>query len=803
MCKVAESNGLYTYYRLHSISGESPNETAVWSKEGSLDESDLTGFTNKVASATSGNLAGLDSNGNLTDSGVASSDVVTLVDGKVPSSVLPSYVDDVIELLNVTDTAPSTCAKDDLYYNTSSKKIYTATATDTWGSTGVDPKKGRIYVNLADEKIYRWSGNAMVEISAGSAGGSGYDFHATITVTLQSVVNGVQTASTDINGAVITVTDSEDSSITYSKPWAGEMLTFDGLTPMKTYTITASNVTGYTTPTIASVTNIGIGVTVAKTAQYTASRSYIDLTMNCTIDNVTSSLPSGAKAYVSVDNGTAVEYTGASNTIQVDAGSDVEITFASVDNYQTPSTISISSASEGTIERSGTYAAATYTVNINTNQADNTAISAATVSMTFGSTSASYTGAQSNQTILVPANVTPATSNITASSVANYTASKTIDGTNILVQYQAEKVVVTLTNDSESTDDGGVVYCQNQTVTINGNTVTATETSTNVWQAIAYVAFGTEYSIVYGSAGTWKGNNDYTTPASVTNRTASQATYNVTGQYLMQRGTLYTFTVTDNQSGASGAASGCTLTLNYTDSNSVAHTETINYPTTTSFLVPNNSTNISLTGANKVVSGSGVFAASVSLSGTAYTVTYKATKLTISRTNGGGKIDISANNSTYSISQSSSSSSKTVYVKWGSSYSITGNVDTTNHKYPSSTSGMSGTANAKTASASITYSTYSLITSGYVDLGLPSGNKWAAANVGSSSYTADGTSYTWINALGQESGNHKLPSYNDMQEIFNNCKRVSATISDKNGYLYISKNNGKAIFHPQYYTWTC
>lgn len=180
MCKVAESNGLYTYYRLHSISGESPNETAVWSKEGSLDESDLTGFTNKVASATSGNLAGLDSNGNLTDSGVASSNVVTLVDGKVPSSVLPSYVDDVIELLNVTDTAPSTCAKDDLYYNTSSKKIYTATATDTWGSTGVDPEKGKIYVNVSDETIYRWSGSVLIEITSITAATNGSSSFSTL-----------------------------------------------------------------------------------------------------------------------------------------------------------------------------------------------------------------------------------------------------------------------------------------------------------------------------------------------------------------------------------------------------------------------------------------------------------------------------------------------------------------------------------------------------------------------------------------------------------------------------------------------
>lgn len=82
-------------------------------------------------------------------------------------------------------------------------------------------------------------------------------------------------------------------------------------------------------------------------------------------------------------------------------------------------------------------------------------------------------------------------------------------------------MVVTLTNDSTSNDTGGVVYPANQTVTINGTSVTATETSTNVWQAIAYVAFDTQYSIVYGAAGSWKGSNDYATPASVTNRTAN------------------------------------------------------------------------------------------------------------------------------------------------------------------------------------------------------------------------------------------------------------------------------------------
>ena len=87
--------------------------------------------------------------------------------GKLDASYLPSYVDDIVDLKAITGTAPSTCAVGDMYFNNASGnlKIYTATATNTWGTTGTTPETGKIYVNLADSKIYRWSGSAMVEIS--------------------------------------------------------------------------------------------------------------------------------------------------------------------------------------------------------------------------------------------------------------------------------------------------------------------------------------------------------------------------------------------------------------------------------------------------------------------------------------------------------------------------------------------------------------------------------------------------------------------------------------------------------------
>ena len=86
-----------------------------------------------------------------------------LVDGVIPESQLPSYVDDVIELLAISNTAPATCAKGDLYYNTSTKKIVRATAANTWGTgatTNTVPESGKIYINLTDSKTYRWGGSS-------------------------------------------------------------------------------------------------------------------------------------------------------------------------------------------------------------------------------------------------------------------------------------------------------------------------------------------------------------------------------------------------------------------------------------------------------------------------------------------------------------------------------------------------------------------------------------------------------------------------------------------------------------------
>ena len=67
--------------------------------------------------------------------------------GKVPASQLPSYVDDVIEG----------------YY--SGGKFYTSKDSSGNYSGAITGETGKIYVNLNDNKTYRWSGTAYAVIS--------------------------------------------------------------------------------------------------------------------------------------------------------------------------------------------------------------------------------------------------------------------------------------------------------------------------------------------------------------------------------------------------------------------------------------------------------------------------------------------------------------------------------------------------------------------------------------------------------------------------------------------------------------
>lgn len=104
------------------------------------------------------------------DKGIAGGVASLDSNGLIPTEQLPSYVDDVVELLDMSATAPQACLAGQRYYNTSRKIIFIAKATNTWEDSAQyreDPKKGKIYVNVSNNTTYRWGGSDMISLPQG------------------------------------------------------------------------------------------------------------------------------------------------------------------------------------------------------------------------------------------------------------------------------------------------------------------------------------------------------------------------------------------------------------------------------------------------------------------------------------------------------------------------------------------------------------------------------------------------------------------------------------------------------------
>ncbi len=73
----------------------------------------------------------------------------------------------VVELLTVSSTAPSKCTIRDKYYNTTTSKIYTAIATNTWGTTGENPSSLYLYADLEHKELYYYDGTDFKSYGSG------------------------------------------------------------------------------------------------------------------------------------------------------------------------------------------------------------------------------------------------------------------------------------------------------------------------------------------------------------------------------------------------------------------------------------------------------------------------------------------------------------------------------------------------------------------------------------------------------------------------------------------------------------
>lgn len=88
--------------------------------------------------------------------------------GKIPASQLPAGYDNVDMLQSfVTKNPSSNMQIGQKFYNTTTKKIFTATSGTTGVETAVEGGD-KIYINITENKSYRWTGATMVAVGDGS-----------------------------------------------------------------------------------------------------------------------------------------------------------------------------------------------------------------------------------------------------------------------------------------------------------------------------------------------------------------------------------------------------------------------------------------------------------------------------------------------------------------------------------------------------------------------------------------------------------------------------------------------------------
>jgi len=172
------------------------------------------------------------------NNGVASLDA----SGLVPSTQLPSYVDDVIEFDQPLAT-PGTPVVGDL-------------------PSGETAATGKIYVDTATNDVYRWSGSAFVNITDFATPDHDLTTHGDVTITTVATgellqYTGSEWENQTLDEVGLSIGNMSDVDITTTAPTTGQVLAWDGtseFTPISVSSLSTSDSVGSLTDTTISGT---------------------------------------------------------------------------------------------------------------------------------------------------------------------------------------------------------------------------------------------------------------------------------------------------------------------------------------------------------------------------------------------------------------------------------------------------------------------------------------------------------------------------------------------------------------------
>ena len=599
---------------------------------------------------------------------------------------------------------------------------------------------GTFTANLEVGDTYEITFNSLVE--------DGYQTPAAITGTFGG---GVETKSatyqTDIYTVYVTSNQSPDATIAAKKV----SVTYTGLTTPKEVSNNGTvKVPSNLTPTATAddVTNYAKTVTVLTASRIiTAAYDTTVVSVNMVGENggVEGAAPTGAQATVSYQGGTDQVLTSNNQTANVPTGTAFTITYANVNGYATPAAYSATATGASMTATKATYVYGVLQLTVSMSDSDATDLAKVAPMISINSGAAvAMTGSGGVFTASLEANDTY---EITFNSLVadGYQTPSAISGT-FLGGVQTETAtylttILTLTS-IVTTKDGNVQGTNPQgagvTVAYTGQTTPATLTAINDTVKVPSNLTPTlTAETVYG----------YTA-------TATESSGSITLTYAT---IAYTLNVGTNQASNTDIAS-TVIRVSATGISANGYLDFTGAQSSVEVLVPSgvNPTAACQSGAPSA----NEYAESITVDTTNHTITalYSTEVLTISITKDAGDGDLS----TCSVDVTNggttlgtlTNASPTLKVAYGINYTCT----------PSALAGYTAPAAvtknwADTTAKSLTFEYVEQ--AGFVDLGLPSGKKWAIGNIvsdGSGGYkvgeeTDFGAYFSWGNIVPHFSAN--------------------------------------------------
>ena len=576
------------------------------------------------------------------------------------------------------------------------------------------------------------------EITFNSLVEDGYQTPAVISGTFGGgLETKTATYQTDIYTVYVTSNQTGDTAITSKKVSVsytglstpkevgnnGTVKVPAGLTP----TATADDVTNYA-KTISVVTSSRI-----ITAAY--ETTIISVNMVGVVNGTEGAAPTGAGAVVKYQGGTDQAIDN-STTAKVPTGTAFTIEYDAVANYSTPTTYSATATGTSMTATKASYVYGVLNVEVTMSDNDNAdlALVTATIAINGGSATAMQgTVDTTNHKKVFQANLDAGdTYVISFGTVEGYATPADISDTKgggvetKTAEYETDIYTLTVTGQSRQET---IEYTQ------GGQTVSKTISSGNSVKVPAGTVPTVASAYVKG----------YSRTVSIGTVTAHAATITVA-----YSATVFTVNMTSNQTGdAVIAALQATVAWTYdghSESETLDSGDTVNVPTgvTPTITFPD------ATGYTKTVTNSG----------NAYTAAYTTEILTVSLASDTGLADLS--NVTITVTDTTASATVSPFatrqykIPSGHGYSVAVSDDVEGYKAPDAATGTAASTTDAAQTVTMTYEEQA----GFVDLGLPSGKKWAIGNLVKDSQgnyaigeeTDWGTYVSWGNIIGHNEG---------------------------------------------------